>query len=125
MNNTELNAYTNGLFVYLEQFKYGKILAVASMLLLLTFVITSADSAVYVTSLLTNSTGILPKLIWSSVLIALTIALLQQNNIELNRLIAVSGAAPFTLILIAQIVVLLKDMLRHPENNVYHNSVKH
>ena len=118
MNSTELNAYTNGLFVFFEQLPFGKILAGSAILLLLTFVITSADSAIYVTGLLTNSPGILSKLLWSSILIALTIALLQQNNIELNRLIAISGAAPFTLILIAQIVMLLKDLMQNGLGNL-------
>ncbi|AZQ64546.1 BCCT transporter [Flammeovirga pectinis] len=94
--------YTLGLFTLLNNFGIGNILGLLSIGLLTTFVITSADSAIYVTVLLTKKTSMTNKLIWSAVLIGISSALLIRNNLDLNKVIAITGAIPFVLILIAQ-----------------------
>ncbi|TRX70087.1 BCCT transporter [Flammeovirga kamogawensis] len=94
--------YTLGLFSLLNNFGIGNILGLLSIGLLTTFVITSADSAIYVTVLLTKKTSNSSKLIWSGVLIGISSALLIRNNVDLNKVIAITGAIPFVFILCAQ-----------------------
>ncbi|ACA85643.1 BCCT family transporter [Shewanella woodyi] len=104
---------TYGLFTFFDAIPYGKILTYSAILLLVTFVITSADSAIYVSGMLTGSSQLGSKLMWSLTLVAITIALLLKNDIELNKQIAILGAVPFTLILMAQTCILLKEMFNH------------
>ncbi|WP_299568972.1 BCCT family transporter [uncultured Shewanella sp.] len=108
--------YTLGLFSFFshlsgDDFPLGSILSVAAILLLVTFLITSADSSIYITSMLTGSESHIAKMLWSIVLIAITIALVTINDVDLNKQIAIVGAIPFTLVMSAQIVFWLKDVL--------------
>ncbi|WP_018692643.1 BCCT family transporter [Algicola sagamiensis] len=102
--------YTQGLYEFFQIFPMTTFLCLLAILLLITFVITSADSAIYVTGLLTGQENNRSKLLWSTILIAITVALIFQNNIDLNKQVAIAGAIPFTLILIAQCIFLIKDM---------------
>ena len=111
-------SYTNGLFLYFDQLPLSQLLSIASIVLLITFVITSADSAVYVTGLLTADDRNIAKLIWSLVLFAITLSLLYQNNVDLNKIVAIGGAVPFTFILVAQIIMLIKSLVSHKKSTV-------
>ncbi|WP_076407928.1 BCCT family transporter [Shewanella sp. UCD-KL12] len=107
--------FTLGLFTFFEHLAIGKILIYSAILLLITFVITSADSAIFVTSMMTGSQAIKSKLMWSLVLVAITAALVLKNNIDLNKQIAIFGALPFTLILLAQAGIMIKELIKHKE----------
>ncbi|WP_341501463.1 BCCT family transporter [Gallaecimonas sp. GXIMD4217] len=102
--------YTQGLFAFLELVPQGQLLALAAMALLITFVVTSADSAVYVTGMLTGNTGLRAKLAWSLILVAITAALVLKNDVDLNKEVAILGAIPFTLVLLAQVAMLLQSL---------------
>ena len=102
---------THGLFSFLASLPYGKILTYSAILLLVTFVITSADSAIYVSGMLTGSSQLGSKLMWSLALVAITTALILKNDIDLNKQIAILGAVPFTLILMAQSCILIKEVV--------------
>ncbi|MEZ9142014.1 MULTISPECIES: BCCT family transporter [unclassified Shewanella] len=109
--------YTLGLFSFFNQltpngFPLGSILSVAAILLLITFLITSADSSIYITSMLTGSESHIAKMLWSLILIAITIALVTINDVDLNKQIAIVGAIPFTLVMCAQIAFWIKDVLK-------------
>ncbi len=105
--------FTLGLFTFFDNLAFGKILTYSAILLLITFVITSADSAIYVTSMMTGSQSVKSKLMWSLVLVAITAALVLKNNIDLNKQIAIFGAIPFTLILLAQAGIMVKELIKH------------
>lgn len=105
--------FTLGLFTFFDNLAFGKILTYSAILLLITFVITSADSAIYVTSMMTGSQAVKSKLMWSLVLVAITAALVLKNNIDLNKQIAIFGALPFTLILLAQAGIMVKELIKH------------
>ncbi|MFT5235606.1 MAG: glycine betaine transporter [Shewanella sp.] len=104
---------TYGLFTFFEHLPYGNILALCAILLLVTFVITSADSAIFVSGMLTGSSKLRSKLMWSLTLVAITTALILKNDINLNKQIAILGAVPFTLILLAQTCILIKEVITH------------
>ena len=61
--------------------------------------------------MLTGSESQVAKLLWSAVLVAITIALVTINDVDLNKQIAIVGAIPFTLVMCFQIVFWLKDVL--------------
>ncbi|MCL1067810.1 BCCT family transporter [Shewanella olleyana] len=103
--------YTLGLFSFFAQLPLGMLFSIAALLLLVTFIITSADSSIYITSMLTGSESQVAKLLWSAVLVAITIALVTINDVDLNKQIAIVGAIPFTLVMCFQIVFWLKDVL--------------
>ncbi len=109
--------YTQGLFGFLAYLPLGEFLSLAALLLLVTFVITSADSAVYVTTMLTGSQQQHTKLLWSLLLLVISLALVFQNNVDLNKQIAIAGAIPFTFILLLQLVAMLIDMTRSDHKN--------
>ncbi|EDQ01795.1 hypothetical protein [Shewanella benthica] len=44
---------------------------------------------------------------------AITAALVLKNNIDLNKQIAIFGALPFTLILLAQAGIMVKELIKH------------
>lgn len=104
--------YTAGLFAFFSYLPGGEVLAIAAILLLITFVITSADSAIYVSAMLVGSQQARAKCLFSLLLVLISLALIVQNNVDLNKQIAIVGAIPFTLIVIAQVLVFLVDMLR-------------
>lgn len=106
------NDYTQGLFYFFEQLPMGNVLAIASIILLVTFLITSADSAVLVCTLLAGNEGTKGKIVWSSLLVALSMALMYINNVDLNKQVAIAGAIPFALVMLVQVVVMLVDMVK-------------
>ncbi|MGY0399995.1 MAG: BCCT family transporter [Ostreibacterium sp.] len=110
------NDYTQGLFTLFAQLPMGKFFSAIALLLLITFVITSADSALYVTGLFTNNLSVKNKLAWSSVFLAVSLALISINDVDLNKQIAISGAIPFTLIMFFQIVhfIFLESRIKSP-----------
>lgn len=104
--------YTAGLFAFFSYIPLGDALSIAAILLLVTFVITSADSAIYVSAMLVGSQQARSKCVFSLLLVLISLALIVENNVDLNKQIAIVGAIPFTLIVIAQVLMFLLDMLR-------------
>lgn len=107
--------FTQGIYQFFSYLPLGKILSGAAILLLMTFIVTSADSAIYVTAMLTGNNKLSSKLMWSAILVAITLALIHQQSVDLNKQVAIVGAIPFTLILIAQIVVFVRQLIGQPD----------
>lgn len=104
------HSYTEGLFEFFHAITYGHILSALSILLLVTFVITSADSAMYVIGRLLGQENNHSRYLWSLLLMMISLALLYKNDIDLNRQVAVTGAIPYTLVLFAQVLFFLKSL---------------
>ncbi|MBB3700620.1 BCCT family transporter [Flammeovirga yaeyamensis] len=102
--------YTNGIYIFLEQLPLGEIVSYLCIFLLIVFVITSADSAIFVTSLLTKNGTTTNKIVWSIMLIFISIALLYENNVDLNKVISTTGAIPFMIILLLQGVMFFRSV---------------
>ena len=105
--------YTQGLFVFFEHLPLSQIFSIAALILLVTFIITSADSALFVCSMLTNTDSNRAKLIWAIILVLLSASLLYDNDVELNKQIAIAGALPFTFIVVLQVFILIKDIIKN------------
>ena len=106
--------YTQGLFVFFKQLGWqGGVLIWSSLLLLLIFVATSADSAILVIRNLagTKSSHRFSLYVWSFTLALSSWVLLLQNNELLNRSIAIIGAVPFLFIFILQLIGFVKEFM--------------
>lgn len=104
--------YTQGLFYFFEQLPLGRVLALSAIVLLVTFLITSADSALLVCTMLAGNESKRGKIIWASLLVALSMALIYINNVDLNKQVAIAGAIPFALVMVAQVIAMLRDMIK-------------
>lgn len=102
--------YTKGLFVFFSHLSFGKILSLTAIILLITFIITSADSALLVCGILSDNESTNAKIMWSILLVSLSMALIYINDVDLNKQVAIAGALPFIFVQLAQVVMMLRDM---------------
>ncbi|MCY4043609.1 MAG: BCCT family transporter [Cellvibrionales bacterium] len=110
------NNYTQGLFTYFTYYPFSFAFSIGAILLLMTFVITSADSALYVAALFMGRFGTCAfkvKLIWGIVLVSIAMGLVARNNVDLNKQVAIIGAIPFSIIMVVYFLTFLKDLLRY------------
>ncbi len=108
--------YTGGLFQFFSYLPLGYLLSILAVLLLITFVITSADSALYVASIFTGKTrkdSSKAKLLWGALLVSIALGLVARNDVDLNKHVAIIGAIPFSLIMVFQIMAFLLDMSKY------------
>lgn len=115
--------YTQGLFVFFDQLGWqGAVLTWSSLLLLLIFVATSADSAILVIRQLSGATlnHTLSIYTWSFVLGLSAYVLLVQNNEPLNRSVAIIGALPFLLIFLLQLAGFIIEYTRETMHRTRH-----
>jgi glycine betaine transporter len=111
---------TIALFAVFDQLPGSAMLTVLALFLIFVFVVTSVDSATYVLSMMTSDGAMNPprsrKLTWGILLALLGGALLLSSNVGTVRAIAISGALPFTLILLVQVGALLRALSREPKD---------
>lgn len=103
---------SRALFALFSYFPYPMVLAVTAIFLILVFLSTSAASGAYVLGMMTSGGSLNPslgrKLFWGGIVAVLTAAVLfAGGGVQVLRAIAISGALPFTLIMIAQVACLL------------------
>jgi len=103
---------SRALFALFSYFPYPMVLAVTAIFLILVFLSTSAASGAYVLGMMTSGGSLNPslgrKLFWGGTVAVLTAAVLfAGGGVQVLRAIAISGALPFTLIMIAQVACLL------------------
>ncbi len=93
-----------GLFVLLSQFPAAQLTSTLSIILLFTFLVTSADSATFVVSMMTTEGDLEPKLgtkvMWGLLLAAVTGILVKSGNLDPIQAAALSSAFPFAVILV-------------------------
>ncbi|MPZ56676.1 MAG: BCCT family transporter [Rhizobiales bacterium] len=105
---------TKALFSFFNYFPLSQVLSVAAVLLIFIFLVTSADSGTFVVSMMTTNGSLNPpvphRLVWAVIITALTVATLLTESIAAAKAMAVTGAIPFSLILIAQIIAFLRTL---------------
>ncbi|TRZ44189.1 BCCT family transporter [Robertkochia solimangrovi] len=93
-----------GTFVFLEQLPFDKVTSVVALLLLFTFLVTSADSATFVISMMTSEGDLDPKLrlkvIWGVVLATLSLLLLAGGGLKALQAATLIFAFPFAIVLV-------------------------
>ena len=106
---------TVALFAVFDHLPMSAILTGTGVLLIFVFVITSVDSATYVLSMMTSDGEMNPsrrrKLTWGVLLALLGGALLVTDNVGTVRAIAISGALPFTFVLLLQVGAVLRRIV--------------
>ncbi|MGG4458541.1 BCCT family transporter [Brevibacillus porteri] len=107
---------STALFLALEQLPMGYILAVVAVLLIITFFITSADSAIFVLGMLSSDGNLDPsnrvKITWGILQSAIAIVLLLSGGLEGLQTASIVAALPFTVIMVLMcysLVLALKE----------------
>lgn len=106
---------TVALFAVFDQLPLSAVLIGLAVVLVFVFVVTSADSATYVLSMMTSQGAMNPprrrKLTWGILLGAMAAALVASSGVDTVRAIAISGAIPFTFVLLLQLGALIRTVV--------------
>ncbi len=124
LGSVVLENSSQALFAFLGYFPFTAVLVGLSLFLIFMFLVTSAQSGSFVLGMMTTNGSLNPsrfrKLFWGAVVAVLTAAiLLAGGGVHTLRAIAVSGALPFTVIMIAQVACLFHTLGRErlPSDN--------
>ena len=111
--NTDL---TVALFQLLDQLPLTTIASIIGMILIFTFLITSADSATFIMASMTSNGALNPttalKVIWGVLMAAIASVLLFTGGLEALQTASLISALPFTVVILLLIVSFAK-MIRH------------
>lgn len=101
---------TSALFVTFAELPLSFLLSVLSLLLILTFLITSADSATYIISSMTTNGSLNPplgvRIVWGILLGGIAAVLLLASGLEGLQTASLISALPFTIILLLMVYTL-------------------
>ncbi len=101
-----------GLFVVLREYPLGVLLSIVAIISLCAFFITSANSGVYVLSMLTSQGDINPphnkKIIWGIIQSVMAIGLLMAGGLQPLQTISLAAALPFVFIMFAACIAFLR-----------------
>lgn len=104
------------IFHVFDQYPYGLILSIVAMVVLILFFITSADSAVFVLSMLSSDGNLNPsnrkKIFWGILIAAIAFALILSGGISGIQTIAIVIAFPYLFILIVIGWSLLLELVK-------------
>ncbi|WP_456277361.1 glycine betaine uptake BCCT transporter [Bacillus sp. AK128] len=105
---------TTALFITLEQFPLAGIIGTLATLLIITFFVTSADSATFVLGMLTSNGALNPatstKLIWGVLQSSIAAVLLWSGGLNGLQTASIVAALPFALIVILMVFSLNKAL---------------
>ncbi|MCM5664238.1 BCCT family transporter [Galbibacter mesophilus] len=103
IGNKILDNVSLGTFLLFEQLPFSNITSIVAIVLLFTFLVTSADSATYVISMMTSEGDLDPKMrlkiIWGIVLSVLCIILLAGGGLKALQAATLIFAFPFSIVL--------------------------
>ena len=110
------------IFVFLEQFPLYGLLSVLMLVLIMIFLVTSADSTVYVLGIMTSNGNENPsntvKAIWAVLIATITAVLIVSSGLQGLQSVALIAALPFTVVMILISISLFKSISKD------HNAVK-
>ncbi len=105
---------TKALFGFLSYFPAGNILNALAVALMFVFLVTSADSGTFVLSMMTTDGNLDPpimqKMVWGTLIAALTAGTLFSGSVTVAKAMAITGAIPFSVIVMLQIVGFLREI---------------
>ena len=105
---------TSALFTFLKYFPAGELLGAVACLLIFIFLVTSADSGTFVLSMMTTSGNLNPpvlqKMVWGVLIAMLTCGTLLTGSVTVAKVMAITGALPFSVILLLQIVGFMREI---------------
>lgn len=102
------------LFHVYQNYPLGTILSLVTVVLLMTFFVTSANSATFVLGMLTSNGDLNPsnrkKVIWGTLQALLATGLLLSGGLGALQTISIAAAFPFIFIMMAAMVSLVKEL---------------
>ncbi|MBY7144637.1 BCCT family transporter [Virgibacillus sp. NKC19-3] len=105
---------TVALFEALGVVPFTDILSIISILLIFTFMVTSADSATYILGTMTSKGSLNPalvtKIIWGVLITAIALVLLFTGGLDALQTASLTAALPFTVILLIMVVSIWKSI---------------
>jgi len=108
------------LFSFLDYFPLASVLSIGALLLIVIFLVTSADSGTFVLSMMTTQGNLNPpasaKIVWGTIVAVITAATLLAGSVDVARAMSTLGAIPFSAILILQIVSFLRRLRQDPSH---------
>jgi glycine betaine transporter len=111
---------TRAFFVFLDFFPLGQLLGFIALFLIFIFLVTSADSGGFVLSMMTSDGNLNPplpyKLVWGTLVAVLTVATLFSGSVDVAKAMAVTGAVPFSVVLLLQVIGFMRAIRSEREN---------
>lgn len=105
---------TSALFATFANFPMSTLLSVVFILLIVTFLVTSADSATFILGMMTSGGNLNPstmvKVIWGVLMAAIVVVLLMSSGLQGLQTASLITALPFTVILLMIGIALLKTL---------------
>jgi len=109
---------TSALFTLFEHMPITTVLSVLSILLLLTFLVTSADSAAFIMASMTTGGSLNPptyaKYAWGILMSAIAGVLLYAGGLEALQTASLVAALPFTMLILLMLVAILRLLRKEP-----------
>ncbi len=109
----------SALFGFFEYFPGSDILSFLAVCLIFIFLVTSADSGTFVISMMTSNGNLNPKtklkLTWGLIITAITVATVVTESVSVAKAMAITGAIPFTIIIILQLVAFFRVLRGDPK----------
>ncbi len=119
---------SSALFAFFEYFPATALLNFLSVCLIFIFLVTSADSGTFVISMMTSKGSLNPatktKLIWGLVITGITIATILTESVAVAKAMAITGAIPFTIIIILQMAGFVRVVRDDPMVRKTHTIVR-
>ncbi|RJE86057.1 BCCT family transporter [Paenibacillus sp. 1011MAR3C5] len=112
------NDLTSALFQLFDQLPLPMIMSGLSILLILTFLVTSADSATYILASMTTGGSLKPPkvvlFVWGTLMAAIAGVLLFAGGLNALQTASLVAALPFTIILLLMIAATVKLLRKEP-----------
>ncbi len=117
------------LFAFFEYFPGAIVLNFLAVILIFIFLVTSADSGTFVISMMTSKGNLNPdtklKLIWGLIMAAITVATIVTESVKVAKVMAITGAIPFTFVIIMQLAAFFRIVREDPMVRKPHTEVRH
>jgi glycine betaine transporter len=107
--------FSAGIFSVLNHLPLKNMMIILTLILISIFIITSADSGVFVLAMFSSDGELEPsaiqKIFWGIVLFLMTFSVIKSNgNIQFVRALACAGAIPFLFIILFKIYILMSTL---------------
>jgi glycine betaine transporter len=116
------------LFVFFEYFPGTTVLNFLAVCLIFIFLVTSADSGTFVISMMTSRGSLNPdtklKLTWGLIITGITVATIVTESVKVAKAMAITGAIPFTFIIIMQLAAFFRVVREDPKVRKTHTEVR-
>ncbi len=102
------------LFATFEHYPLGQVLSMVAIILVITFFVTSADSATFVLAMLSENGNIEPsnkrKIVWGTLLAIVAIVLLFSGGLNALQNVMIIGALPFAIVMVGLAISIVKEL---------------